>query len=157
MQNEWIQHSQRKFGKMSAQPHTIVKQVLRCIFLALFTLSKNWMHNLVWGYEEILPKILSTKQWHLNETRVEAEDMDPPFADLDSPTKLSFWTLFVSYLVTNSICKLFVYILFNHNTTFLNKGKEKQPFRSNSAAFIIASRTVCARQTTAFELLKFLQ
>ena len=150
MQNEWIQHSQRKFGKMSAQPHTIVKQVLRCNFLALFTLSKNWMHNLVWGYEEILPKILSTKQWHLNETRVEA-------ADMDSPTKLSFWTLFVSYLVTNSTCKLFVDVLFNHNTTFLHKGKEKQPFRSNSAAFIITSRTVYARQTTAFELLKFLQ
>ena len=41
---------------------------------------------------------------------------------------------FVSYLVTNSICKLFV-----------DKDKEKQPFRSNSAAFIIASRTVYAR------------
>ena len=84
-----------------------------------------------------------------------------PFADLDSPTKLSFWAPFVSYLVTNSICKLFVDVLFNHNTKFLNKGKEKQPFRSNSAAFIIASRSVYARiwceQTTAFELLKLLQ
>ena len=65
-------------------------------------------------------------------------------------------------LVTNSICKLFVDVLFNHNTTFLNKGKRKnQPFRSNSTAFIIASRTVYARirceQTTAFELLKLLQ
>ena len=47
-------------------------------------------------------------------------------------------------LVTNSICKLFVDVLFNHNTTFLNKGKEKQPFRSNSAAFIRASRTIYA-------------
>ena len=84
-----------------------------------------------------------------------------PFAGLDSPTKLSFWASFISYLVTNSICKLFVDVLFNHNTTFLNKGKEKQPFRSNSAAFIIASRTVYARirceQTTAFELLKLLR
>ena len=39
--------------------------------------------------------------------------------------------------------------------------KEKQPFRSNSAAFIKASRAVYARieceQTTAFELLKMLQ
>ena len=45
-----------------------------------------------------------------------------------------------------------------HNTTFLNNGKEKQRFRSNPAAFIIASRTVYARirceQTTAFERLK---
>ena len=55
-------------------------------------------------------------------------------------------------------CKLFADVLFNHNTTFLNRGEEKQPFRSNPAAFIIASRTVYARirceQTTAFELLK---
>ena len=48
---------------------------------------------------------------------------------------------------------------------FLNKGKKKnkktQPFRSNSTAFITASRTVYAgircEQTTAFELLKLLQ
>ena len=43
----------------------------------------------------------------------------------------------------------------------INKGKEKQPFRSNYAAFIIASRTVYARikcqQTTKFKLLKLLQ
>ena len=80
---------------------------------------------------------------------------------LTPPTKLSFWASFVSYLVTNSICKLSVDVPFNHNATFLNKGKEKQPFRSNSAAFIIASRTVYARirceQTIAFELLKLLQ
>ena len=36
------------------------------------------------------------------------------------PTKLSFKASFVSYLVTNSICKLFVAVLFNHNTIFLN-------------------------------------
>ena len=76
-------------------------------------------------------------------------------------TKRSFLASFVSYLVTNSICKLSVDVLFNHNTTFLNKGREKQPFRSNSATFIIASRTVYARirceQITAFELLKLLQ
>ena len=29
-------------------------------------------------------------------------------------------------LVTNSIFKLFVDVLFNHNTTFLNKGKKKK-------------------------------
>ena len=51
-------------------------------------------------------------------------DMDPLFADLDShPSPPSF----VSYLVTNSICKLFVDVIFNHNTTFLNKGKKKNP------------------------------
>ena len=46
-------------------------------------------------------------------------DMDP-FADLDPPPP--------PYLVTNSICKLFVDVLFNHNTTFLNKDKEKELF-----------------------------
>ena len=47
---------------------------------------------------------------------------------------------------------------------FLNKGKKRkqqQPFRSNSTAFIIVSRTVYARirceQITAFKLLKLLQ
>ena len=98
--------------------------------------------------------------------------MDPPPVHIHSrmwtllrrfgpPTKLSFQASFVSYLVTNSICKLFVDVLFNHNTTFLNKGKEKQPFRSNSAAFIMASRTAYTKirceQTTAFELVKLLQ
>ena len=67
---------------------------------------------------------------------------------------------FVSYLVPNSICKLFVNVLFNHNTAFLSNDKDKQLFRSNSTAFIIASRTVYARmkceQTTEFELLKLL-
>ena len=56
---------------------------------------------------------------------------------------------------------LFIDVRLKNNTTFLNKDKEKQPFRSNSTAFIIASRTVYARtkreQTTAFELLKLLQ
>ena len=65
-------------------------------------------------------------------------------ADLDSPppsksaqriwTPLrrfgpSYQTFLLSILciilVTNSICKLFVDVLFNHNTTFLNKGKKK--------------------------------
>ena len=41
------------------------------------------------------------------------------------PTKLSFKASFVSYLVTNYICELFVDVLFNSNTTFLNKGKKK--------------------------------
>ena len=85
-------------------------------------------------------------------------DMEPPFADFDPPTKLFFKASILSYLITNSICKLFVDVLFNYNTTFLNKGKEKQPFRSNPAAFIRASRAVYARirceQTTAFEHLK---
>ena len=67
---------------------------------------------------------------------------------------------FVSYLVTNSICKLFVDVLFNHNITFLSNDKNKQPFCSSSATFIIASRTVYSRikcETAAFEPLKLLQ
>ena len=47
-----------------------------------------------------------------------------PLTDMDPPTKLSFKASFVSYLVTNSICKLFVDVLFNHNTTFLDKVKK---------------------------------
>ena len=46
------------FGKISAQPHTIVKQICfpngNVLFLSLFSLSKNWMHNVVWGCTEIL-------------------------------------------------------------------------------------------------------
>ena len=46
-------------GKISAQPHTIVKQIWlpsgNVLFLLLFSLSKNWMHNVGWGCAEILP------------------------------------------------------------------------------------------------------
>ena len=46
-------------GKISVQPHTIVKQICfpngNVLFLLLFSLSKNWMHNVVWGWAEILP------------------------------------------------------------------------------------------------------
>ena len=87
----------------------------------------------------------------------------PPF----QPYQTFLLSILCIILVTNSICKLFVVFLFNHNTTFLNKGKKKrnkkkkQPFHSNSTAFIIASHTVYARirceQTTTFELLKLLQ
>ena len=82
----------------------------------------------------------------------------PLFADLD-PSYPTFVLSIVCILIL--FFKRFVDVLFHHNTTFLNKGKEKQLFRSNSAAFIIASRTVYARirceQTTAFELFKLLQ
>ena len=47
------------FGKISAQPHTIVKQICfpngNVLFFSLFPPSKNWMHNVVWGCAEILP------------------------------------------------------------------------------------------------------
>ena len=89
-----------------------------------------------------------------------ASGCGPPFADLDPLSKLSFQASFVLYLVTNSIWKLFFDVLFSDNTTFLNTDKEKQPCRSISAAFIIASRTVYVgikyEQTTAFQLLKLL-
>ena len=46
-------------GKIFAQPHTIVKQICfpngDVLFLSLFSLFKNWMHNVVWGCAEILP------------------------------------------------------------------------------------------------------
>ena len=106
-----------------------------------------------------LERLWAFQPWFLSCNAGVTADADLP-SHLDPPNKLSF----VSYLVTNSICKLFVDVLFTRNTTFLNKGKKKkktQPFRSNSTAFIIASRTVYVRirceQTTAFELLKLLQ
>ena len=55
-----------KFGKFSAQPHTIVKQICfpngNVLFLSLFSLFKNWMHNVVWGCAEILPKIYTVSE-----------------------------------------------------------------------------------------------
>ena len=55
----------RIFGKISIQPHTIVKQICfpngNVLFLPLFSPPKNWMHNVVWGCAEILPDILSPK------------------------------------------------------------------------------------------------
>ena len=51
----WVHYT----GKVSAQPHTIVKQICfpngNVLFLSLFSLFKNWMHNVVWGCAEILP------------------------------------------------------------------------------------------------------
>ena len=45
--------------KISTQLHTIVKQICfpsgNVFFLSLFSPSKNWMHNVVWGCPEILP------------------------------------------------------------------------------------------------------
>ena len=45
-------------SKISAQLHTTVKQICfpsgNVFFLSLFSLSKNWMHNVVWSCAEIL-------------------------------------------------------------------------------------------------------
>ena len=50
----------RGVGKISAQPHTIVKQICfpngSVLFLSLFSLSKNRMHYVVMGCAEILPR-----------------------------------------------------------------------------------------------------
>ena len=44
------------WDKISAKPHTIVKQICfsngNVLFLSLFSLSKNWMHNVVYGAVE---------------------------------------------------------------------------------------------------------
>ena len=53
--------NKEKYSKISAQLHTTVKKICfpsgNVFFLSLFSLSKNWMHNVVWGCAEILPKI----------------------------------------------------------------------------------------------------
>ena len=47
------------FGTVSAQPHTIVKQICfpngDVLFISLFSLVKNGMHKVVWGCAKILP------------------------------------------------------------------------------------------------------
>ena len=70
----------------------------------------------------------------------------PPFADLDTPTKLSFQASFVSYLVTNSICKLFCRCSFQsqHNISSI-KVKKTPAISFQFYRTIIASRTVYAR------------
>ena len=49
------------YGKISAQPHTIIEKICfpngNVLFLSLFSLSKNWMHYVVWGCAEILPRL----------------------------------------------------------------------------------------------------
>ena len=135
----------------SARPYQMCGQILT------FPEKKDLMHNMVTTSNRIS---CISMHWATTTNQPNQTEKKKHYSRW-LPTKLSFWASFISYLVTNSICKLFVDVLFNHNTTFLNKGKEKQPFRSNPAAFIIASRTVYARirceQTTAFELLKLLQ
>ena len=50
---------QKPDGKISAQAHTIVKQICfpngNVLFWSLFSLSKRWIHNELWGCAEILP------------------------------------------------------------------------------------------------------
>ena len=87
----------------------------------VFTMAPlNHMHEGHCSYFTILKMAAVSSTIILDPSRIWT-----PFADLDFPTKFSFWAPFVSYLVTNSICKLFFDVLFNHNTTFLNKGREK--------------------------------
>ena len=51
-------------GKISAQPHTIVKQICfpngDVLFLSMLSLSKNRMHNEIWGRAKISPKQLTS-------------------------------------------------------------------------------------------------
>ena len=55
-------------GEISAQLLTIVKQICfpngNVLFLSLTSVAKNWMHNLWWGYAEILPRLIkSAHNW----------------------------------------------------------------------------------------------
>ena len=59
-------HKGETFGKVSAQPHTIVKQICfpngNVLFFSLFSLVKNWMHNVIWGCAEIVPNICTRQR-----------------------------------------------------------------------------------------------
>ena len=87
-----------------------------------------------------------------------ARYMDPPSQICSPLPKFPFKHLLYHIWWRILFSSFFVDVLFNYNTTLLNKGKEKQPFGSNPAAFIIASRAVYARirceQTAAFKRLK---
>ena len=62
--------NKEKYSKISAQLHTAVKQICfpsgNVFFLSLFSLSKNWMHNVVWGCAEILPILWTVKTTYGN-------------------------------------------------------------------------------------------
>ena len=90
----------------------------------------------------------------------------PPFADLDPPPLPNFpfkhplyhiWSL----ILFASFLSMFLSITTQHSSIKVKQIQKKQPFRSNSTAFIIASSTAYAsircEQTTAFESLKCLQ
>ena len=47
------------WGKVSAQLRTIVKQICSPNGNVLFSLFKNWMHNVGWGWAEILPHLVT--------------------------------------------------------------------------------------------------
>ena len=47
------------WGKVSAQLRTIVKQICSPNGNVLFSLFKNWMHNIGWGWAEILPHLVT--------------------------------------------------------------------------------------------------
>ena len=53
-------------GKVLAQLHTTVRQICfpdgMYFFLSLFSLLKNWMHNVVWGRAEILLWVAANKE-----------------------------------------------------------------------------------------------
>ena len=68
------EHSDPALGNISAQPHTVVKQICflkgKVLFLSLFCLPKNWMHNIVRGlwkfYPALLWKIWLKREQNLN-------------------------------------------------------------------------------------------
>ena len=47
------------WGKVSAQLRTIVKQICSPNGNVLFSLFKNWMHNVGWSWAEILPHLVT--------------------------------------------------------------------------------------------------
>ena len=63
-QLSWFMRGRNVLGKISAQPHTVVKQICfpngNVLFLSLFSLSKNWMHDVEWGCVEILPQLITS-------------------------------------------------------------------------------------------------
>ena len=88
------------YGKSSAQPHTIVKQICfpngNVLLLSLFFLSTNWMHNVVWGYAEILP-YLHTQNMHRAE-ELFCSSRKSRSCDLDTT---GFW-IFINHVTSKA-------------------------------------------------------
>ena len=96
----WWQHQLKLYSikrgcKISAQPHTIVKQIFfpngNVLFMSLFPLSKNWMHNVVWGCAEIYCR-----------GKISAQPHTTLASNFFQTWKLSLWKPHFCLLITHS-------------------------------------------------------
>ena len=86
-------------------------------------------------------------------------DMDSPFADLDSPSKISFWQRLyhIWYLILyGSFLSTFFSFTTQHSSVKIKINSHFAPILTHLASRAVYARIKC-EETTAFELLKLLQ